>query len=113
MRITEVHVTEIKRLAGEHWSQSKIANYFGVCRDTIRRVLSGQHKVREHSGGELVTRSTATVSPPNSEARSRTMARQIIRCGGCGEWILPPCEGCERAEFRRRMDSEQQRQGKA
>lgn len=83
MRVTQTIVDEVLRLwSTGQWSQRHISRVLGICRATVRAIVTGQYvvKIRERDPHDLAM-FDPEAGPPQ-------------RCPTCGGTVYMPCHLC-------------------
>lgn len=85
--LTRQDVHDIQQLARRGVSQRKISERTGIARESIRKVLSGRHRLTRPNGS-------------NEDNHLRHVNRPVERCPGCGRLIEMPCRACQAKAYR-------------
>lgn len=97
MRIHRLLIDMVKQRYADGYSIRQIAKDVGLSRFTVHKIVNNKYTPRKEK--DMVLCSRDFTAPLSTDPR-------LVRCGGCGGRVLPPCSLCQTRKIK------QERKGK-
>ena len=90
MRRHRLWIDLVKQRYAEGYSMRQIAKDLGLSRFTVHKIVTNKYTRTKE---ELTVTGRDFIAPLSTDPR-------LVRCGGCGGRVLPPCSLCQTREIK-------------